>query len=52
MAKKKSSRKKRTISPEHLAKLQAGRAKAQKHKERVDALSELDARLRKNGSRT
>lgn len=51
MARRKT-KKKRTITPEHLAKMQAGRAKAQKHKERVEALSELDARLRKNGGRT
>lgn len=52
MAKRKSPKKKRTITPEHLAKMQAGRAKAQKHKERVESVSDLDARLRKNGSRT
>ena len=51
MAKRKLSKKKRTITPEHLAKMQAGRAKAQKHKERGDAVSELEARLRKNGGR-
>lgn len=52
MARRKSAKKKRTITPEHLAKMQAGRAKAQKHKERVEAVSELDARLRKHGGRT
>ena len=51
MAKRRSSKKKRTITPEHLAKMQAGRAKARKHKERVDAVSELETRLRKNGGR-
>lgn len=46
-------RKKKSLSPEHLAKMQAGReraakarAEAKKTKERVEALSDLDARLR------
>lgn len=52
MAKRKSSKKKRTITPEHLAKMQEGKVKAQKRKARIAAVSELDARLRKNGGRT
>ena len=36
MAKRKSRKKaKRTITPEHLAKMQEGRVRAKKHKERV-----------------
>ena len=51
MAKRKrSTGKKRTISPEHLAKLQAGRAKKRKHDERMASLSELETRLRKGAS--
>ena len=37
--------KKRTITPEHLAAMQAGKQKAKKHRERVAQLSELDGRL-------
>lgn len=51
MARRKSSTgKKRTISPEHLAKLQAGRAKKRKHDERMASLSELETRLRKGAN--
>lgn len=40
MAKRKSS-KKRTITPEHLAKMQEGKRKAKVHRARVAGLSEL-----------
>ena len=39
------SKKKRTITPEHLAKMQEGKRKAKQHKERVAMLSDLDERL-------
>lgn len=56
MTKKKSTKKKRTISPEHLAALQAGRAKAQaereakkkkeqRHKKIVSDANELEQRM-------
>lgn len=51
MAKRRAGKKKRAITPEHLEKLQAGRVKAQTHKRRVAALSELETRLRKNGGK-
>lgn len=47
MAKRRKSTKKRTISPEHLAKLQEGRKKKQVHDKRMKDLSELETRLRK-----
>lgn len=37
---------KRTISPEHLAAMQAGRERAKNHQKRVSQLTELDDRLR------
>lgn len=42
--------KKRTITPEQLAKMQEGKRKAKQHRERVAMLSELDERL-KNAQR-
>lgn len=39
------SKKKRTITPEHLAKMQEGKRKAKQHRERVAMLSDLDERL-------
>lgn len=36
---------KRTITPEHLAAMQAGKEKAKKHRERMVQISELDERL-------
>lgn len=41
------SKKKRTITPEHLAKMQGGKKKAKQHRERVAMLSDLDERLQK-----
>ena len=38
---------KRTISPEHLAAMQAGRERARNHQKRVSQLSELDSRLQR-----
>ena len=38
MKKKKSAKKKRTISPEHLAKMQEGRRRAKKNRERSQDL--------------
>ena len=53
MAKRKTStKKKRTISPEHLAKMQEGRRRKQeiaKHGDRAAGLREVEKRLRKNG---
>ena len=53
MAKRKSTtKKKRTISPEHLAKMQAGRKRKQeiaKHGNRVDGLKDVTKRLRQHG---
>lgn len=43
--------KKRTITPEQLAKMQEGKRKAKQHRERVAMLSELDERL-KNAQRS
>ena len=40
------AKKKRTISPEHLAAMQAGKERAKKHRERIGQLTELDDRLR------
>lgn len=37
---RKKTKKKRTISPEHLAKMQEGRRKAQLHKKRIARLNE------------
>ncbi len=53
MAKRRSSagKKKRTISPEHLAKMKAGRERKQKHNERMKDLSELEHRLRIGASK-
>lgn len=45
--KRRSSGKKRTISPEQLAKMQAGREKKRKHNERIAGLADLENRLRK-----
>lgn len=42
-------RKKRTISPDHLAKLQEGRKKAQTHKKRVSAASDLQDKALRRG---
>lgn len=51
MAKKRSStKKKRTLTPEHLAKMKEGRERKKKHDARIAELSELEQRLRK-GSR-
>lgn len=47
MARKRKSTKKRTISPEHLKKMQESREKRRKHEERMKGLSDLEARLRK-----
>lgn len=44
------SKKKRTITPEHLAKMQEGKRNAKQHRERVAMLSDLDERL-KNAQR-
>lgn len=53
MAKRKTStKKKRTISPEHLAKMQEGRRRKQEIAKRGDralGLREVEKRLRKNG---
>lgn len=40
MARKRTKKKKRTISPEHLAKMQEGRKKAQLRKKRIARLNE------------
>lgn len=42
---KKSGGKKRTITPEHLAKMQAGKAAAAKKRERTAKFDNLDERL-------
>lgn len=48
MAKRrKSSGKKRTLTPEQLEKMKAGREAKKKHAERVAGISELETRLRK-----
>lgn len=39
---KRKSKKKRTITPEHLAKMQAGREKAQLHRSRMSSLGERE----------
>lgn len=39
------AKKKRTITPEHLAKMQDGKRRAKQHRERVAMLSDLDERL-------
>lgn len=39
------AKKKRTITPEHLAKMQEGKKKAKLHRERMEQLSDLDGRL-------
>lgn len=44
---RKSTGKKRTISPEHLAKMQEGKQAKQRYRERMEGLSELETRLRK-----
>lgn len=47
MARKRKVHKKRTISPEQIQKMQAGRKRAQVHKERVASVGELEERLKK-----
>ena len=47
MTRKKHTKKK--ISPEHLAKLQAGRKAAQTHKKRVASAADLEARALRRG---
>ena len=44
MAKKKT---KRTLTPEQIAKMQEGRLRAKRNKERQAGVDELDARLKK-----
>ena len=53
MARKRSvsGKKKRTLSPEQLAKMKAGRERKQKHNERVKDLAELEQRLRIGASK-
>lgn len=41
-----TKKKKRTITPEHLAKMQEGKKRAKLHRDRVEQLSELDERLK------
>ena len=47
MARRRKVHKKRTISPEQIQKMQAGRKRAQVHKDRVSSVSELEERLKK-----
>lgn len=47
---RKSSGKKRTLSPEQLEKMKAGRERKKKHDERMQGLSDLEQRLRKAAS--
>ena len=44
---RKATGKKRTISPEHLAKMQEGKQAKQRYRERMEGLAELETRLRK-----
>lgn len=41
-----AAKKKRTITPEHLAKMQEGKLKAKRHRERVADAEELETRMR------
>lgn len=47
MARRRKVHKKRTISPEQIQKMQAGRKRAQVHKDRVASVNELEERLKK-----
>lgn len=40
------AKKKRTITPEHLAKMQTGKERAKRHRERVADAEELETKMR------
>ena len=42
----KTTKKKRTITPEHLAKMQEGKKKAQRHRERMKDIDDMSKRMR------
>lgn len=52
MAKKRKSKTKRTITPEHLAAMQAGRKKAKVHRERVASVEDLGKTVHMAESKT
>lgn len=47
MTRRRKVHKKRTISSEQIQKMQAGRKRAQVHKDRVASVNELEERLKK-----